>query len=72
VGVTRDQYGSPLGNCTVRCFRTSSGELVSQVTSDANGNYVATSPYSDQHFLTVHKTLSPDVAGASVDTLTPS
>lgn len=71
VGYTRDQYGSPLGNCTVRCFRTSTNELVSQVTSDANGFYIATSPYADGHFLTVHKTLAPDVAGASIDTLVP-
>lgn len=72
VGYTRDQYGSPLGGCTVRCFRTSTDELVSKVTSDPNtGYYIATSPYADGHYLTVHKTLGPDVAGASVDTLLP-
>lgn len=71
VGYTRDQFGSVLGGCTVRCFRTSSDELVSKVVSDANGYYVATTPYSDGHYLTVHKTLSPDVAGASIDTLVP-
>lgn len=71
VGVTRDQYGSPLGGCTVRCFRTSTNELVSTVLSDSNGNYQATSPYADAHFLTVHKSTAPDVAGATIDTLVP-
>ena len=69
VGVTRDVYGSALGDCTVRCSRTSTNELVSQVTSDANGNYIATTPYNDGHYLVVHKTST--VAGASVDNLIP-
>lgn len=68
-GITRDQYGSPLGNCTVRCYRTSTHELQSVVTSDANGAFIATTPYSDSHFLVVH---GAAVAGASVDTATPS
>ena len=69
VGVTRDANGSAIGDCTVRCFRTSSNELVSQVTSDANGNYIATTPYNDGHYIVVHK--SSTVAGASVDNLIP-
>lgn len=69
VGYTRDQYGSAIGDVTVRCFRTSTNELVSQVTSDANGFYIATTPYSDGHYLVVHKTSS--IAGATIDTLTP-
>lgn len=68
-GITRDQYGSPLGNCTVRCYRVSTHELQSVVTSDANGAYIATTPYNDAHFLVVHGT---SVAGASLDTITPS
>jgi len=71
VGYTRDSYGSAVGNCTVRCFRTSTTELVSTVTSDANGLYQATSPYGDAHFLTVHKAGTPSIAGASIDSLTP-
>lgn len=73
VGITRDQYGSPLGGCTVRCFRTSNSELVYQTVSDiTTGEFLVTSPYTDGHFLVVHKTGTPDVCGASVDTLTPS
>lgn len=71
VGITRDANGKPLPNATVRCFRTSTNELVATVTSNANGYYNATTPYGDAHFLTVHAATSPPVAGASVDTLTP-
>ena len=49
VGYTRDQYGSPIPNATVRCFHTSNNELVSSVVSDANGFYIATTPYADGH-----------------------
>lgn len=72
VGYTRDQYGSPLAGCTVRCFRTSSNELTAQVVSDGNGFYQATTPYADGHYLVIHKTGSPEVAGASISTLTPA
>jgi hypothetical protein len=72
VGYTRDAFGSPLGGCTVRCVRTSTNELVAQVTSDANGFYTATTPYGDAHYLTVHNSaVTPAVAGASVDSLIP-
>jgi hypothetical protein len=72
VGVTRDAFGSPLGGCTVRCHRSSNGELVSQVTSNEFGAYTATSPYLEAHYLTVHKAGSPAVAGASLDTVQPA
>lgn len=73
VGVTRDATGAPLGGCTVRAFVTATNELVSQVTSDANGNYVATSPYLENHYLVVHKSAAvPPVAGASIDTVQPA
>jgi hypothetical protein len=73
VGVTRDQYGSAIGGCTVRCFRLSTLELTSQVVSDAStGAFTITSPYSEAHFLTVHLTGTPNIAGATVDTLIPA
>lgn len=70
-GITRDQYGSPLGLCTVRLFVTATDELVARVTSDANGAFIATSPYGvgTPHYMTVH--YGGTVAGASVDTLIP-
>lgn len=70
-GITRDQYGSALGLCTVRLFVTATDELVARVTSDANGAFIATSPYGVgvPHYMTVH--YGGTVAGASVDTLIP-
>lgn len=72
VGYTRDQYGSAIGGCTVRCFNTATNELTAQVVSDSNGFYIATTPYADGHYLVVHKSGSPDIAGASISTLTPA
>ncbi len=73
VGYTRDAYGSVLANCSVKCFRTSSDELVSSVTSDANGFYIATTPYLDGHYLVVQNTVAvPPVAGASLNTVIPA
>lgn len=72
VGVTRDQYGSPLGGCTVRCFVTTTDELVARVVSDAAGNFIATTPYGGTaHYLTIHSA-DGSVAGASVSTLQAS
>lgn len=71
VGITRNQNGAPVDGVTVRCFRTSSNELVASVVSDANGYYLATTPYADAHYLTAHKASSPPIAGATIDTLTP-
>lgn len=70
-GITRDQYGSPLPNCTVRCIRNSTDELVSKVSSDANGAYIATTPYSDAHFLVIHNS-DGTLAGATVNTALPA
>lgn len=71
VGYTRDQYGSVLGGCTVRCYRAGTGEQVCKVTSDANGLYFATTPYSDAHFLVIHNAAG-DRAGATANTLLPA
>ncbi len=69
-GITRDQYGSPLGFCAVKMFRTSTDELVSSVVSDANGVYLITTPYyPDTHYLVVYKTGSPDTFGTTANTL---
>lgn len=71
VGYTRDQYGSALGGCTVRLYRVSTEEQVAKVTSDANGLYFATTPYSDEHFLVIHNTAGT-LAGATKTSLLPA
>lgn len=47
-GITRDINGNALGSVTVRLFRSSTGELVDTVTSDANGNFTASTPYAGE------------------------
>ena len=73
-GTTRDQFGNPLGSCVVQGFLTSNDVTVGQTTSDASGYYELTTPYSSstQHYIVAYLPGSPDVAGTSVDTLTPS
>lgn len=69
-GVSRDNAGAPLGNCTVKAFRTSDDVQVGYTTSDANGNwtiFVATGSY----YLVEYKAGAPDVFGTSLNTLAP-
>lgn len=70
VGVTRDQYGSPLGSVTVLLFRASGRLFITSTTSDASGNFTLATPYyPDAHFIVYQKSGSPDVQGVSVFTL---
>lgn len=72
-GTTRDQYGNPLGSCIVQGYLTVNDLFVFQVTSDAAGYYELPTPYSgQQHYIVAYLAGSPDVAGTSVNTLTPS
>lgn len=70
-GTTRDAYGAPLAGATVILHRTSTRELVSEVVSDANGNFLAHSHYvGESHYLVFHKTSSPtNVYGATDNTI---
>ena len=70
-GTTRDQYGSAIVSCTVKLFRTSDDSLVSQIVSDATtGAYLlSTQYYPDTHYVVAYKAGSPDIAGATVNTL---
>jgi hypothetical protein len=69
-GVTRDVYGSPLGGCTVQLFRTADNVLVDTLVSDPSGNFILRSSYyPDTHYIVSHKSGSPDVDGATVNTL---
>ena len=70
VGVTRDQYGSPLGNCVVQLFRTSDDLFIMEQTSDANGNFLLSSWYTpNTHYIVAYKAGSPDAFGTTVNTL---
>lgn len=70
VGVTRDQWGTAIGACTVYLFRTSDNVLQDTTTSDPDGNFLLnTAYYPDTHYIVAHKAGSPDVDGVTPNTL---
>jgi hypothetical protein len=70
VGITRDQYGAPVGSCVVQLFRTSNDLFIMEITSDASGNFLLQSWYSpDTHYIVAYKAGSPDIFGTTVNTL---
>jgi len=71
-GYTRDKYGTPLGNCRVRFFRTSTGEQVYSATSDPTGWYEVLTPYYEEHFIVCHSLNFPKVQGVTEDNLFPT
>lgn len=71
-GVTRDTNSAALGSVVVQLFRTTDNSFIEQSTSDVNGNYQLSTPYSDAHYIVAYKAGSPDIAGTTVDTLTGS
>lgn len=71
-GVTRDPYGTRLGSVTVKMFRTLDDSLQDSVTSDVEGNYTVSSPYTDAHYLYIYKAGPPEMFGGSANTLLPT
>ena len=74
VGQTIDQYGNALGSCVVKGYVTATNMYVGSVTSDTGGYYSLPTPNinTTQHYLVASKAGSPDVAGVTDNTLTPS
>jgi hypothetical protein len=77
-GVTRDVYGSPLGSCLVKLFKTADGLFpgtkdtkIDEMTSDpTTGAYLLSTPYyPDTHYVVSYKVGTPDVEGTTVNTL---
>ena len=77
VGYSRDAYGSILGGCTMKLFKTADGSYpatkdtkVYEVVSDSTGWYSLYTPYHpDTHYIVSFKAGSPDVQGVTVNTL---
>lgn len=77
IGVTRDAYGSPIGEATVKLFKTVGGGnpdlkdvKIDEGTSDASGAYIVYTPYyPDTHYIVTYKAGAPDVHGTTVNTL---
>jgi len=69
-GVTRDATGAALGGCTVRLVRASTQEVVETLVSDGAGAFTfRTVGLGQRYQLQAYLPGSPDVAGASVNTL---
>lgn len=76
-GITRDATGAALGNCRVIVLEVGQqfvqgAPIVAETTSDGSGNYTIEVPRNTAYQLLCYKAGSPDVAGASVNTLTPA
>lgn len=71
-GTTKDSAGASLANCVVQGFLTTTDQYVREVVSDTDGYYEFFSEFSGaQHYLVAYKAGAPDVAGTTVNTLTP-
>lgn len=70
VGTTRDAAGGRLGGVTCSLFKTSTKEWIMDIISDINGDFLLQSWYTpDTHFIVFYKSGTPDVAGATRQTL---
>lgn len=69
-GVTRDANGAALGGCTVQLFRTRDDLFLDEVVSDGSGNYIigSGSP-TETYYIVAYLAGSPDVTGATLNTL---
>jgi hypothetical protein len=70
-GVSKDSAGANLGSCNVMIFRTEDKSFVGQTTSDASGNWSVPLMKGGPFFTVAYKAGSPDVAGTTLNTLTP-
>ena len=70
VGVTRDQFGSPVGNVEVKLVLAETHALIDLTISDPVGNFLLNTPfYPDRHYIVCHKSSGPGISGASANTL---
>jgi len=68
-GVTRDNTGAPLGNCTVRLLDTVKDTILEVVISDADGAFTFSALLDDSaNYLVAYKNDTP-VRGTSDNTL---
>lgn len=72
-GYTYNSVGGILGGATVQVFRSSDDLYVSETQSDDTGRFEAFTPYPGvPHYFVAYAAGSPDVTGATVNTLTAS
>lgn len=72
-GTTRDVNNSPLGACTVKLFLTADdSKVATDITSEADGTFVISTPFYAPHYIVTRKSGSPEVAGVTVSTNLPN
>jgi hypothetical protein len=72
-GVSRDVNNSPLAGCTIKLFRTATDEKVTpDITSEADGSFVISTPYYEPHWLRMSKSGAPDLQCTTVATAFPN
>lgn len=72
-GTCKDALSNVLGGAVVQGFRTSDDLFVGQTACDDRGVYELGTIYtSDAHYLVAYYPGSPDLAGSTVNTLTPA
>jgi hypothetical protein len=72
-GVTRDANNSPIGGVTVKIFRTADDTKVADdVVSDADGNFIISTPFYESHYLVMRKTGAPEISGVTVSSQFPN
>ena len=70
-GVTRNSVGTALPSCIVKGYLTATDAFVSQCTSQGDGAFDFCTQFTGAHYLVAYLAGSPDVAGTTVNTLTP-
>jgi hypothetical protein len=76
-GITKDSTGAALGNCRVVAFETGriakdGAPVVGETISDGSGNYSIPVPLNTIYHLVGYLPGSPDVAGSTVNKVTPT
>jgi hypothetical protein len=73
IGVSRDNAGAIMGLATVYVLKSINGKLaeVASTISDASGNFRFDLLEQGPYWIVAYKAGSPDVAGATVNTLQP-
>lgn len=71
-GVSRDSTGAILGNCVIDLFLTGTDILQQSTVSDASGNFWFSLMAPGPYYIVAYKAGSPDVTGATANTLQPT
>lgn len=72
-GVCKDSGGNTVSGAVVQGFLTATDTFVNETACDSFGNYELGTPYPGvAHYLVAYRAGSPDIAGTTVNTLTPT